>query len=265
MAEYVELLSYVQLVGLCAAVLGGLIAIMTGVGFALEAWLGAERTIFDLPLADGQLRWELFGTLRFLVMGTFAFAGLLWFVPFAEESPIAIATTFFVCFSGFEIYYWCMHRAMHFKPLYRFHRYHHDSRVTSPLTGYSMSTTESAGWLVGLVGIPLLLGMATPISLVGFLAYHAFYQVSGNVIGHANVDFFPAAIEKRRNSWIGHPTTFHSLHHARFTNHYSFGGGTFMDRLFGTEWPDWPELHARVIRGESLKKLSVRGATNPAP
>jgi len=52
------------------------------------------------------------------------------------------------------------------------------------------------GWLVGLIGVPLLLGMLTPISLVG---------------------------------------------------------------LLGTEWPDWPELHARVIRGEALQKLSVRG------
>jgi sterol desaturase/sphingolipid hydroxylase (fatty acid hydroxylase superfamily) len=94
---------------------------------------------------------------------------------------------------------------------------------------------------------------------VGLLAYHALYQVPGNVIGHANVDLFPAAIQKRSNSWLSHPTTYHCLHHARFNNHYSFGS-TFMDRLLGTEWPDWPELHARVIRGEPLEKLSVRGS-----
>jgi lathosterol oxidase len=259
MTETIEQLSYLELVGLCGAILGGLIAVFTGVGFALEARLGAELRIFDLPLADGQLRWELVGTLRFLVMGAFAFAGLLWVVPLAEESVTSVATTFFVCWAGFEIYYWCLHRAMHFRPFYRFHRLHHDSRVTSPLTGYSMSTVESLGWLVGLIGVPLLLGMVTPISLLGLLAYHVLYQVPGNVIGHANVDFFPAVFEKRSNSWISHPTTYHSLHHARFVNHYSFGS-TFMDRLLGTEWSDWPELHARVIRGEPLEKLSVRGS-----
>ena len=58
MTETIEQLSYVQLVGLCGAILGGLIAVSTGVGFALEARLGSERRIFDLPLAEGQLRWE---------------------------------------------------------------------------------------------------------------------------------------------------------------------------------------------------------------
>ena len=260
MAEYVDTLSYLQLVALCGAVLGGLITVATSVAFVLEAQLGSTRRIFDLPLADGQLRWELIGTLRFLVMGSFAFAGLLWVVPFAKESVFSVATTFFACWAGFEVYYWGLHRLMHFRPFYRFHRYHHDSRVTSPLTGYSMSTVESLGWLVGLVGVPLLLALVTPISLIGLLAYHATYQVSGNIIGHANVDFFPAAIEGRSNSWITHPTTYHCLHHARFNNHYGFGS-TFMDRLLGTEWPDWPELHARVIRGEPLKKLSVRGTS----
>ncbi len=258
MAEYVEQLSYVELVMLGGAVLGGLIFAAIAAGFALEARLGSRRRIFDLPLADGQLRWELIGTLRFLVMGAFAFAGLLWVVPFAEESVFSVSLTFFVCWAGFEVYYWCLHRAMHWPSLYRFHRYHHDSRVTSPLTGYSMSSVESLGWLVGLIGVPLALASIMPISLVGLLAYHMLYQVSGNVIGHANVDFFPAAVEKRINSWITHPTTYHSLHHARFNNHYSFGS-TFMDRLLGTEWPDWPELHARVRRGEPLEKLSVRG------
>jgi len=263
MAEFVEQLSYAQLVGLCGAILGGLIAVSTAVGFALEALLGAERRIFDLPLAEGQLRWELIGTLRFFVMGTIAFAGLLWAVPFAKESAFSIATTFFVCWAAFEIYYWCLHRAMHFRPLYRFHRMHHDSRVTTPLTGYSMSSVEALGWLVGLIGVPLLLSLFTPISLVGLLAYHTLYQVPGNVIGHANVDFFPAAMEKRGLSWISHPITYHSLHHARFNHHYSFGS-SFMDRLLGTEWPDWPELHARVIRGEPLEKLSVRGSLYPS-
>jgi lathosterol oxidase len=258
MAETIEQLSYLQLVALCGVVLGGLVAAATAAGFALEARLGATRRIFDVPLKEGQYRWELLGTLRFVAMGAFAFAGLLRVVPFAEETPSSIAVTFFFCWFGFETYYWCLHRGMHLRPFYRFHRYHHESRVTTPLTGYSMSTVESLGWLVGLIGVPLLLAQFTPISLIGFFAYHALYQVAGNVIGHANVDFFPAALEKRANTWISHPIVYHSLHHARFNNHYSFGS-SFMDRLMGTEWTDWPELHARVIRGEPLEKLSVRG------
>lgn len=259
MADYVEGLSYPELVLLCAAVLGGLVAVATAAAFLIEARLGDTRRIFDVPRGEGQLRRELVGTLRFVGMGAFAFAWLLGSAPLAEESAASIATTFFVCWAGFEVYYWGLHRAMHWRPLYRFHRYHHESRVTSPLTGYSMSTVESAGWLVGLVGVPWLLSLVTPISLGGLLAYHALYQVSGNIVGHVNVDFFPAALEKRLNSWISHPIVYHSLHHARFNNHYGFGS-TFMDRLLGTEWSDWPELHARVISGEPLPKLSTRGS-----
>lgn len=258
MTEFVEQLSYGQLVILCGGVTFGLIVLCVAAGFALENWLGSSRRIFDLPRAEGQLRWELIGNMRFIVMAAFSFAGLLWVVPLAEESVLGVGLTFFFCWFGFEVYYWGLHRLMHTKPFYRFHRYHHDSRVTSPLTGYSMSTVESLGWLVGLIGVPLLMSLVAPISLIGFFAYHAFYQVTGNVVGHANVDPFPAAAEKRANSWISHPIVYHSLHHARFVNHYAFGA-TFMDRIMGTEWSDWPELHARVISGTPLRKLSERG------
>ena len=261
MTEFVEQLSFIQLVFLCGGALGGLIALTAAIGFALENLLGGSRRIFAIPLAEGQLRWELIGNLRFVLLGAIAFAGLLRTVPLSEESLGAAATTFLVCWIGFDIYYWGIHRAMHFRPLYRFHRYHHDSRVTTPLTGYSMSTVESIGWLIGLVGVPLLLGLLTPISLAGFLAYHMLYQVSGNVIGHANVDFFPVAVGKRANSWLTHPTTYHALHHARFNNHYGFGS-TFMDRIMGTEWTDWPELHARVASGTPLRRLSERGSAS---
>lgn len=256
MIQSLESLSFLELIVWCGAVLGGLVAAATALGFALEARLSDSRRIFDLPRTDGQLYREALGTVRFVLMGAIAFAALLSVVPLVEETFFSIATTFFVCWAGFEVYYWIAHRAMHRRLLYRFHRYHHDSRVTSPLTGYSMSTVESLVWLIGLIGVPFLLSLATPISLAGLVAYHALYQVPGNVIGHANVDFFPASIQKRANSWLSHPTVYHSLHHARVHKHFAFGS-TFMDRVLGTEWPDWPQLHARVLRGEPLRKLSA--------
>jgi lathosterol oxidase len=263
MTEFVEQLGFGQLVLVCGAFFGGLTAAYTGIGFILERRLGSRRRIFDIPRADGQLRWELLGNVRFVVMAAFVFAWLLSTVPLADESVASAILTFITCWLGFEIYYWGLHRLMHTKAIYRFHRYHHESRVTSALTGYSMSTAESLGWLVGLAGLPYLLSFFCPVSLVGLLMYHALYQIPGNVVGHANVDFFPAGASKRINSWISHPTTYHSLHHARFNNHYSFGS-SFMDRLLGTEWLDWPELHARVIGGQPMQKLSERGSPGPS-
>jgi len=264
MVDFVEGRSYAELVMICGSFFAAMIGLNVAIGFGLENTLGSKRRIWDLPRTQGQLRWELIGNLRFIALAAFSFAGLLWIAPLAKENAVSISTTFMVCWIGFEIYYWGMHRAMHWPRLYCFHRYHHDSRVTSPLTGYSMSTVESMGWLVGLVGIPLLLSWITPISLIGLIAYHASYQISGNVIGHANIDFFPASAAKRANSWMVHPITYHALHHARYINHYSFGS-SFMDRLLGTEWSDWPELHARIRSGKPLERLSVRGTLSAEP
>lgn len=261
MTEFAAAYSFPQLVLLCGLGFGLVVAISTAAGFALEAALGSRRKIFDLPRAEGQLRWELIGNLRFIVMAAFAFAGLLWVVPIAtgpEDTFGRAALTFFVCWFFFEVYYWGLHRLMHHPLFFRFHRYHHDSKVTSPLTGYSMSAVESLGWLIGLIGVPLLFGMIMPISLGGLIAYHVLYQISGNVVGHANVDPFPKALENRMATWTNHPILYHSLHHARYNNHYSFGS-SFMDRILGTEWADWPELHAKVISGQPLTKLSERG------
>jgi len=262
MTDFADAYTFSRLVLLSMAAFSAMIAIAAGAGFALEAALGSTRRIWDLPREEGQLRWEFLANLRFIVMAGIAFAGLLWTVPVAlaaEDTTGRAILTFFVCWSVFEIYYWGMHRLMHYPRFYRFHRFHHDSRVTSPLTGYSMSTVESIGWLIGLTGAPFLLGLFTPISLTGLIAYHVLYQIPGNVVGHANVDPFPKAAQARIASWMNHPILYHSLHHARFNNHYSFGS-SFMDRLLGTEWPDWPELHARVISGTPLKKLSERGS-----
>ncbi len=258
MSEFIAGHSFFSLIAVCGLVFGGLTALTAAIGFQLERRLGGSRRIFDLPLAEGQLRWEMLSNLRFVAMAAVAFAALLWLVPHADTTMTSFGVTFFVCWFGFEVYFWSLHRLMHTASGMRYHRLHHDSRVTTPLTGYSMSVVESLGWLVGLTGIPLLLGMLMPISIEGFLAYHVLYQISGNVIGHSNVDFFPPAASKRAYSWISHPVVYHSLHHARYNNHYSFGS-SFMDRLFGTEWSDWPALHGRVTSGRPLESFGERG------
>jgi len=263
MSEFVSNASLVELIIACTAVFAVLTLVSTLIGFAVEAALGDSRRIYDLPLAESQLTWEFGATVRFVLMAGLTFGALLAYVPVAEPGFASAALTFFVCWVGFEIYYWGLHRLMHTKHFFRFHKWHHDSHVTSPLTGYSMSTVESLGWLLGLAGVPLLLSLFTPISVEGFFLYHALYQVSGNQIGHSNVDFFPATASDRSRSWIFHPMTYHLLHHARFNNHYGFGS-TFMDRLLGTEWADWPQLHKQVVSGNAMRKLSERGESAAA-
>lgn len=226
--------------------------------------VGCERAfasyrIWQLPLAPGQVRRELLANLRFdAVVGVFCAA-------LVASGQVRLGATgaasgwlvFGACWLCFEVYYWILHRALHTRPLYRFHRWHHDSRVTTPFTGVSTSTVEALGWAIGFGLAPVLLSLFTPVSLSGWALYFV-YNYSGNIVGHVNAEPFPKAVGRRASSWLLHPITYHALHHARFVNHYSFGS-SFMDRLLGTEWSDWPALHRRVRDRRPMTKLAQRG------
>jgi sterol desaturase/sphingolipid hydroxylase (fatty acid hydroxylase superfamily) len=147
---------------------------------------------------------------------------------------------------------------MHTRALVRFHRWHHRSQVTTPLTGQSMSAVEVCGWLLGYVGLPWLYSQLVPISFWGWVAYLAF-NVLGNVAGHANVEPTARAAATRTAALFVNPFVYHCLHHARWKGHYGFQAA-FMDRLFGTEWRDWPALYARIVAGKPLTSLKERGS-----
>ena len=250
-----------------SAALLALNVVWSAVGLVAERALSRYR-VWDVPLRPGQIRWEILANLRFdAVVGVFT-AALLHFGPglgllrIAQPGPgngpgsgwLGGLATFAVTWVCFEVYYWCMHRAMHTKPLYRFHRWHHESRVTTAFTGVSTSSVEALGWALGFALGPLLLSTFATVHL-GAWALYFVYNYSGNIVGHVNADFFPKLMSRRAQSWMVHPVTYHALHHARFVNHYSFGS-SFMDRLLGTEWDDWQALHGRVRDGRPMTSLS---------
>lgn len=241
-----------------AALLFALTAVVTTLAFVIERRLAARR-IFAVPLRPGQYTRELRNTIVFQLLAALAltvFLGadlIVWTDGWARG-----LLTFLACWLGFEIYYYGLHRAMHTRGLIRFHREHHESHVDTPLTAFSMSIAEGLGWLVGYTFVPLTMALlGLEVSLTGWLGY-IVYNYWGNVIGHVNTEVTPASLGKRANSWLMHSITYHALHHARYTGHYGFGA-TFMDRLFGSEWSDWPALHARVLAGQALTSLKQRG------
>ena len=46
---------------------------------------------------------------------------------------------------------------------------------------------------------------------------------------------------------------------ARSVPHYGFVTA-IMDRTFGTEWPDWLELHTKIMDGRPLSSLREKGS-----
>jgi sterol desaturase/sphingolipid hydroxylase (fatty acid hydroxylase superfamily) len=222
----------------------------TALGFAAERAFPTRR-IFQVALWPGQLRFELLGNLIFISVATLAFTAALagGVVRFSEETLLAGALTFLALMMGFQLFYWLLHRAMHTKVLVRFHAWHHRSHVTTPLSGQSMSLVESCLWMAGYVGLPWLFSLWLPISFWGWAAYIAF-NVSGNVFGHSNVELGASV----KAAPFANPFVFHALHHARWRGHYGFQAA-LMDRLFGTEFSDWPALFERVSSGHPLESL----------
>lgn len=231
----------------------GLTIVSVGLGFYLErSPLGRGRVIQADPVPAGQLRRELvYNALYCLIVPAGLALGLAAdIIAWGPDTWARGLATFFACSLGFDAYFYCLHRGLHTRPLMRFHRLHHLSRVTGPLTGQSMSAVEAAGWVVGYVGVPWLLSQVTPLAMVGYFVYLT-YAVSGNIIGHLNVELAPPAMTRSPTVWLAHAYVFHALHHARFTRHFGFGS-TFMDRLAGTEWDDWTDAYAQVTAGRPL-------------
>ena len=176
---------------------------------------------------------------------------------FGSDSLAHSLITFAAIALGFQVYYYALHRVMHRRSLVRFHRWHHVSRVTTPLSGQSMSAVEALFWMVGYVGLPVAFSRLVPISAAGWAAYMA-YNVLGNIVGHANVELVPRLRHVRWTALLSNAFVYHALHHARWNGHYGFAAA-LMDRLCGTEWPDWPELHERTATGRPLEDLRERG------
>jgi len=119
-----------------------------------------------------------------------------------------------------------------------------------------MSVVEAIGWAVGYLLVPALASLVVPWSALGWVAY-IVYNVSGNIIGHVNVEFYNPFSRVRLLSVFMPPVIYHALHHARWTGHYGFAS-TGLDGLLRTEFDDWKAVSRRVASGEPLTSLKQR-------
>lgn len=261
MSELISQQSFGALLLSCGGVLVlySLLSLLAGYGTE-RFWWRRGRKIFELPMRDGQLQHETLGTVLFHILFVPCLAGLLasgW-LHYSDDWKAELLSFAFAWY-GFQFYYYWLHRLMHLKPFYWAHRWHHLSMVTSPMTGFSMHPMEAVGWTVGMLGPAVLL---SSVGWLGFWGYAGFlgFMWFGNIVGHANAEYMPIPSTPASSILISNPISYHSLHHARFLGHYGFGCAT-MDRLFGTEFPDWLEIHRRIFSGTPLKAFHERGSS----
>jgi sterol desaturase/sphingolipid hydroxylase (fatty acid hydroxylase superfamily) len=225
-------------------------------------WKICERTIYNLPISPKQVKRELRNSLHapihavilsaFLLLGFFKNTSLLSFVC------SGVATTILA-----EIWHYCSHRAFHLNALHWIHAEHHKSHLNSPFTAISFSFLEKIVFDLGLI-IPLaIVDCFVSLNFFGIAAWYIGYLVI-NSLSHANFEL-KSPDYNRRLGRVLTSTTYHSLHHSRYTGNYGLGT-RILDRVFKTEWNDYEDLYDQVsLQKRPLGKLREKvGPSAPA-
>jgi sterol desaturase/sphingolipid hydroxylase (fatty acid hydroxylase superfamily) len=200
------------------------VAAATALWFALiyggiaggACWLALDR----LPaLRQGQLRYELLLSALSILVFALQAALLVWLLRHGllriswERPAWHLVWELPVLYLWNELYFYLVHRLLHWRPLYRaVHLWHHRSVVTTPFSAYSFHPLES-----------FLLGAVMPLALVA----HAFspWALLGltvmslvlNVAGH-----LPQERLKAPFAVLAAQARFHNRHHSEFRVHYGF-------------------------------------------
>lgn len=218
-------------------------------------WKICERKIYDLPVDEAQIRREtrnsLHAPIHAVLLALFVYAGFFENRSFASFLSTALVTTVWA-----EIWHYGSHRAFHWRPLHWIHLEHHRSHVNTWMTAISFSFTEKLVFDLGLL-LPLaLLDRLVSLNFFGIAGWYIGYLII-NSFSHANFELKPATF----NQFLGQvitSTTYHSLHHSRYTGNYGLGTRV-LDRLFGTEWGDYEIVYDKVsTERKPLKRLKER-------
>lgn len=178
----------------------------------------------------------------------------------AETAGLA-AGTFVLTFLWTEVWHYASHVAMHAKSLHFIHREHHLSLLTEPWTSVSFSLIEKFIFSFGIFGFLALVSQWHKLSAFGIFAYYILYFYT-NTLGHANFEFRKPGYYRRVMGKIFNSPSYHALHHARYVKNYGLIT-PWLDRLFGTEWVDVPEVQTRAASGAPLVRLAERCGRKP--
>jgi sterol desaturase/sphingolipid hydroxylase (fatty acid hydroxylase superfamily) len=241
------------------AVLGHIMA-LTWYLAASGKWKICERKIYDLPVDQAQIAREtrnsIHAPIHAVLLAIFVYAGF-----FGNDTAASFLSTLVLTTAWAEIWHYASHRAFHTRPLHWIHLEHHRSQINTWMTAISFSFPEKVIFDLGLL-LPLaLLDTKVSLNFLGIAGWYIGYLVI-NSFSHANFELKP----KHFNQVLGKvitSTTYHSLHHSRYTGNYGLGTRV-LDRLLRTEWPDYEIVYDKVSSERTpLKKLKEKFDPTP--
>lgn len=165
-----------------------------------------------------------------------------WSVPLMAVLGIALL----------DAWFYFMHRLLHTRALYRFHRPHHlnvTPTVWSNDSGHAVDTAMTHSFYV-------LVAVVLPTPILSIVLIRLFDQITA-IIGHSGYEHFAGAT--MRWPWLGICTVYHDQHHSAFRYNYA-NFFSFWDRVFGTIHPRYD---AEVAEWE--QRYSDAGAARRAP
>lgn len=236
---------------LAVAVLGHAMALFWYIAGKLQ-WKLCARKIYDLPINSEQIKRELRNSIHApmhaVILAAFLLVGFFKNTTWASFFYTALLTTAWA-----EIWHYFSHRAFHLRSLHWIHVEHHKSHLNSPITAISFSFSEKLIFDFGIL-LPLAaLDVFINLNAFGIIAWYIGYLII-NSFSHANFEFKSVGF----NRWFGKvltSTTYHSLHHSRYTGNYGLGT-RLLDRLLRTEWDDYEVLYDQICREKRpLRKL----------
>jgi lathosterol oxidase len=226
---------------LLIAVLGHVMALIWYLAVKYK-WKISERTIYDLPFRPDQIRRELRNSLHAPTHAVILL-GFLSLGFFADRTFVSFVYSALLTTVWAEIWHYASHRAFHLSALHWIHVEHHRSHLNSPLTAISFSFAEKLIFDAGLLGLLGGIDGLVGLNFFGVAAWYVGYLVI-NSFSHANFELK----SKNYNRAVGKlltTTTYHSLHHSRYTGNYGLGTRV-LDRIFRSEWDDYEPLYDRI-------------------
>jgi lathosterol oxidase len=205
-------------------------------------WRLCEQTIYDLPINAKQISRELKNSVHMpihaIILAVFLYLGF-----FKNTGVLSLAISALVTSVWAEVWHYGSHRAFHLSALHWIHLEHHKSHLNSAFSAISFSFTEK---------LIFNLGLLAPLAIADHFFRLNFFGIAGWYVGYLLVNSFSHANFELRsyNHWVAKvltSTTYHSLHHSRYTGNYGLGT-RILDRVFKSEWDDYDTLYDRISR-----------------